>query len=243
MRSWLGNCFLVLLYNLHICVASGSFFCISSGLSSSSLVASSFHVGKKLSRSNSLRALFAAEKSSLSKSLAPAASVLAFACAFAFAVLLLLLLLLLCSCSWNPSPAVRRARSQRKARPAFARQVCEENGSRALLLKLKMRLLDWTEPLHYSGQWNSWCRRMRGLDARIPHAPHIAVPRQTLLGATLTHSHLLRTGLPPMHTDGRKPMGARLVPQSLTRTLPCGEDFFCFLPASRAPVRSTPDFL
>ena len=77
MRSWLGNCFLVLLYSLHIWVASGSFFCISSGLSSSSPAASSFHVGKKLSRSNSLRALIAAEKSSLSKplALAPAASV------------------------------------------------------------------------------------------------------------------------------------------------------------------------
>lgn len=70
IRSWLGNCFLVLLYNLHICVANGSFFCISSGLSSSSPAASSFQVGKKLSRSNSLRALDAAEKSSLSMLLA-----------------------------------------------------------------------------------------------------------------------------------------------------------------------------
>jgi hypothetical protein len=58
---------------------------------------------------------------------------------------------------------------------------------------------------------------------------------------SLTHTCSERASL--QCTDGRKPMGARLVPQSLTRTLPCGEDFFCFLPASRAPVRSTPDFL
>ena len=71
IRSWFGNCFFVLLYNLHICVANGSFFCISSGLSSSSPAVSSFQVGKKDSRSNSLRAaLFSAERSSLSRVLA-----------------------------------------------------------------------------------------------------------------------------------------------------------------------------
>ena len=70
-RSWFGNCVLVLLYNLHICIPNGSLICISSGLSSSSPPVSSFQVGKKLSRINSFHARRSvAEVSSLSCSLA-----------------------------------------------------------------------------------------------------------------------------------------------------------------------------
>ena len=57
MRSWFGNCVFVLLYSFHICVAKGSFLCISSGCSRSALEASSFQFGKNASRSNSLRAI------------------------------------------------------------------------------------------------------------------------------------------------------------------------------------------
>lgn len=57
MRSALGSCDLFLLYSFHICVANGSLFCISSGLSSSETPAvSSFHVSKKVSRSMPLQA-------------------------------------------------------------------------------------------------------------------------------------------------------------------------------------------
>lgn len=55
IRSWLGNCVLVLLYSFHICVASGSCFCISSGGLRSALAASSRQSGKKASRRSSLR--------------------------------------------------------------------------------------------------------------------------------------------------------------------------------------------
>lgn len=55
IRSWLGNCSLVLLYSFHIWVTNGSFFCISSGGPKSALDASSRQPGKKASRRSSLR--------------------------------------------------------------------------------------------------------------------------------------------------------------------------------------------
>ena len=60
---------------------------------------------------------------------------------------------------------------------------------------------------------------------------------------TLTHARThtlhtwLRTGLPSNATDGRKPRGARLPPQSLVR-LPCGEEIFflfCFFACLPCP--------
>lgn len=67
IRSWLGSWVFVLLYNFHICVASGSFFCISSGWSRSEPApAASFQFGKKASRRSSLRATeCSGDKSSL----------------------------------------------------------------------------------------------------------------------------------------------------------------------------------
>jgi hypothetical protein len=64
MRSAFGSWFLALLYNFHIWVASGSFFCISSGLSKSAPTASFLNVGNRESSSMPLRAAVSAGVSS-----------------------------------------------------------------------------------------------------------------------------------------------------------------------------------
>ncbi len=55
IRSWLAICVFTLLTIFHMCVPSGSFFCISSGWSQSAPVASSRKSGKKASRRSSRR--------------------------------------------------------------------------------------------------------------------------------------------------------------------------------------------
>ncbi|SLM39070.1 hypothetical protein LPUS_09492 [Lasallia pustulata] len=59
MRSWFGSLVFVLLYNFHICVPSGSFFCISSGLSMKSPPESSRQVA------NWIRVLLCIESSGM----------------------------------------------------------------------------------------------------------------------------------------------------------------------------------
>ena len=69
MRSWLGKEFFVLLYSLHIWIPSGSFFCSSSGVSTSTRLAveaSSRHGENNDGRSTLMRAPSAVgERSSL----------------------------------------------------------------------------------------------------------------------------------------------------------------------------------
>src|SRR5437016_4141109 len=74
---------------------------------------------------------------------------------------------------------------------------------------------------------------MRGLAARVPHAPHIAVPRQTLLGATLTTA----PNRPPSNAV-LKAHGSRWEPGCFCSALLCCE--FLLFASSNAPVRWSP---
>lgn len=56
-RSPFGSWPLVRWYNFHICVPSGSFFCMSSGVSVSTLAVSSFHWSRNESRNRPWRAV------------------------------------------------------------------------------------------------------------------------------------------------------------------------------------------